>query len=143
MASSSLTVTGFIIRWIVAAILVFATFNPTNYSLFGWVVTDQGLNMDNLPLKALLAVVLLIGFIIYLRATMRSIGPFGIGLLVVLFVVLGWVVITYAGSDWLDGNILIWLGLVALSLIMAIGLSWSHIRRRLSGQLDVDEADVG
>jgi hypothetical protein len=134
---------GFFIRWIFAAILVFATFNPTNWSLVGWVWTDQGLNTDDLPLKALLAIVLLIGFIIYLRATMRSIGPFGIGLLVVLFVVLGWVAITYAGADWVTGDILIWLGLVAVSLIMAVGLSWSHIRRRLSGQIDVDEADVG
>ncbi len=143
MASNSFTFTGFIVRWIVAAILVFATFNPTNYSLFGWVWTEQGLNTNDLPLKALLALVLLIGFIIYLRATMRSIGPIGIGLLVVLFVVLGWVVVTYAGSDWLSGSVLIWLGLVALSVIMAVGLSWSHIRRRLSGQLDVDETDIG
>ena len=143
MASNSFSFMGFFIRWIFAAILVFATFNPTNWSLVGWVWTDQGLNTNDLPLKALLAIVLLIGFIIYLRATMRSIGPIGIGLLVVLFVVLGWVAITYAGSDWLTGDILIWLGLFAVSLIMAVGLSWSHIRRRLSGQIDVDEADVG
>lgn len=143
MASSSFNFMSFFIRWIFAAILVFATFNPTDWSLVGWVWTDQGLNTDDLPLKALLAIVLLIGFIIYLRATMRSIGPIGIGLLVVLFVVLGWVAVTYAGDEWLTGEILIWLGLIAVSLIMAVGLSWSHIRRRLSGQLDVDEADVG
>ncbi|MBB4266335.1 DUF6524 family protein [Roseospira visakhapatnamensis] len=141
MASSRLTWNGFIIRWMVALVLVIATFNPTNYSLFGW-IANTSINSDP-ALKTLLAVVLLIGFIIYLRATMRSIGPLGIGLLVLLFAVFGWVVVVYAGADWLTGDILIWLGLIAVSLIMAVGMAWSHIRRRLSGQVDVDEADIG
>jgi len=34
-----------------------------------------------------------------------------------------------------------WLGLFALSLILGIGLSWSIVRRRLSGQADVDDVD--
>jgi len=34
-----------------------------------------------------------------------------------------------------------WLGIIALSVILGIGLSWSHVRRRLSGQSDMD--DVG
>ena len=141
MARSNLTLTGFAMRWLVAFLLVAATFNPTNLSLIGWLrVTPVS---SDLPLKALLAIVLLIGFLIYLRATMRSIGPIGIGLMVALFAVLGWVVIVYAGAGWMTGNVLIWLGLIAVSLIMAVGMAWSHIRRRLSGQVDVDEADVG
>ena len=35
----------------------------------------------------------------------------------------------------------IWLGLIALSLVLGIGLSWSHVRRRLSGQADMDDVD--
>ncbi|MGB5773274.1 MAG: DUF6524 family protein [Sedimenticolaceae bacterium] len=31
--------------------------------------------------------------------------------------------------------------LVLLSAILAVGMSWSHIRRRLTGQIDVDEVD--
>jgi hypothetical protein len=31
--------------------------------------------------------------------------------------------------------------LIALSLVMGVGLSWSIIRRRLSGQLDVDDVE--
>jgi len=34
-----------------------------------------------------------------------------------------------------------WLGLAALSLVLGIGLSWSHVRRRLSGQADMDDVD--
>lgn len=140
MARKTFTLAGFLLRWIVAALLVLATFNPTEWSLVSWI---QATPWDaDLPLKALLAVVLLIGFVIYLRATMRSIGPIGIGLLVVLFVVAGWAVATYAGTDWVTAEILIWIGLLAVATIMAIGLSWSHIRRKLSGQVDVDESDI-
>jgi hypothetical protein len=31
-----------------------------------------------------------------------------------------------------------WLALFALATLLAIGMSWSHIWRRLSGQLEVD-----
>jgi len=34
-----------------------------------------------------------------------------------------------------------WIVLIILSLILAVGMSWSHIRRRMSGQFDVDEKD--
>ncbi|MEO1240160.1 MAG: DUF6524 family protein, partial [Pseudomonadota bacterium] len=34
-----------------------------------------------------------------------------------------------------------WLGLVVLSIVLAIGLSWSIVRRRISGQADVDDVD--
>jgi hypothetical protein len=33
------------------------------------------------------------------------------------------------------------MGILALSLILGIGLSWSFVRRALSGQVDVDEVD--
>ena len=141
MPRSSFTLTGFLIRWVVALVLVLATFNPTDYSLVGWLMTTPW--DSSLPLKALLALVLLIGFVIYLRATMRSIGLFGVGLMVALFVVVGWVVLTYIGDGMLSTTVILWAVLLALSLILAVGLSWSHIRRKLSGQLDVDEADIG
>jgi hypothetical protein len=34
-----------------------------------------------------------------------------------------------------------WLGILALSLVLGIGLSWSLVRRKLSGQADVDDVD--
>lgn len=140
MARSSFTFTGFIVRWVIALILVLATFNPTQYSLVGWVSTTPW--DESLPLKALLALVLVIGYVIYLRATMRSIGVPGIVLMVVLFVVMGWVVATYVDTSGFTTELIIWAALIALSLILAVGLSWSHVRRRISGQMDVDEADI-
>jgi Family of unknown function (DUF6524) len=34
-----------------------------------------------------------------------------------------------------------WVTLLALSLLLAIGVSWSHLRRRLTGQYDVEDVD--
>ena len=34
-----------------------------------------------------------------------------------------------------------WIGLTAMSLVLGVGLSWSHVRRRLSGQADMDDVD--
>jgi hypothetical protein len=35
----------------------------------------------------------------------------------------------------------VWLALFALSFVLGIGLSWSHVRRALSGQADMDDVD--
>jgi hypothetical protein len=48
------------------------------------------------------------------------------------------------GYGWLSldsPSIFTWVVLTMLAAIMATGMSWSHIRRRMSGQLDVDEVD--
>ena len=34
-----------------------------------------------------------------------------------------------------------YIGLFILSAVLATGMSWSHIRRRISGQADMDDVD--
>ena len=34
-----------------------------------------------------------------------------------------------------------WIVLVLLALVLAVGISWSHVRRRLTGQYDTDELE--
>ncbi len=43
------------------------------------------------------------------------------------------------GALLLTGWGMAWLSLVVLAVLLGIGLSWSHVRRRLTGQVDVDE----
>lgn len=52
-----------------------------------------------------------------------------------------WVLIDFGILSLENPTAITWVGLIGLSLILGIGLSWSHIRRRLSGQSDMD--DVG
>ena len=84
---------------------------------------------------------LLVGYIVYLRATLRSIGAFGMLLIVAIFAALVWVLFDLGLLSFENPTLNTWLALLALSLVLGIGLSWSIVRRRLSGQADVDDID--
>ncbi len=142
MAQSSFSLASFLLRWLVALVLVFATFNPTDYSYYRWVAgMDAGMDGGNLALKALAGVVLLILYVIYLRATWRSIGPIGVSLATAFLGALIWVTIDLGLLDLERPTIITWVLLFALATILAIGISWSHVRRRVSGQADMDDID--
>lgn len=129
---------GFIIRWVFAFALLAATYNPTQLNYVRW-VQDHG--ADNLSIAVLVGLVLLIGYIIYLRATLRSIGPIGMALVLALVGALLWVLYDLGFVSLSDPGLNTWIGLIALATVLGIGLSWSIIRRRLSGQADVDDVD--
>lgn len=130
---------GFFIRWSCAFALLAATFNPTDYNYVQWLRSYGGMNVS---IAVLAGLVLLIGYIIYLRATLRSIGAFGM-ILVLAVVGAGiWVLYDLGVLRLQDPSLNVWLGLGALSFVLAIGLSWSIVRRALSGQADVDDVDA-
>lgn len=130
---------GFLIRWICAFALLALTFNPTEYNYVQWVRSYGSMNMS---IAVLTGLVLIIGYIIYLRATLRSIGAFGM-LLVLAVVGAGlWVLYDLGVLRLDDPSFNVWLGLIALSFVLAIGLSWSIVRRALSGPADVDDVDA-
>lgn len=129
---------GFLIRLVLAIVLVLATYNPSGTSLYHWV--QEGFETD-LPLKVLACVVLLIGYVICVRATFRSIGIVGVGLVAALLGAIGWVLYDYGYLDVEDPGLMQWLILLGAGLILGIGLSWSHVRRAISGQADMDDVD--
>lgn len=138
MAYRSFNFSSFMIRWLLALVLVFATYNPSGYSWYHWL---QGAENKLNPMIALAAVALIIGWVIYLRATTRSLGVIGTVLAVAFFGTLVWALVYYNLISLDNTTLLTYIVLVILSAVMGIGLSWSHIRRRLSGQLDVDDRD--
>ena len=94
-----------------------------------------------MPLAVLLGLILFIGYVIFLRATLRSIGAFGMLLIAALVGALIWVLVDWGVLRLTDPDATVWLAIVALSVILGTGLSWSLIRRRLSGQADVDDVE--
>ena len=92
-------------------------------------------------LMVLAGLLLLIGYIIYLRGTLRSIGGFGMLLVLALVGALLWVLYDFGVLSLDNTGLNVWLGLLALSLVLGVGLSWSHVRRALSGQADMDDVD--
>ena len=129
---------GFILRWLAAFALLAATYNPTDYNYIKWVMT---LGDGSISLMVLAGLLLLIGYIIYLRATLRSIGGFGMMLVLALVGALLWVLYDFGVLSLNNAGLNVWLGLLALSLVLGVGLSWSHVRRALSGQADMDDVD--
>ena len=128
----------FLIRLVAALIVVFATYNSEGYSYYHWVVNE--LPAFSVP-KAFVGVVLLIGWAILLRATVRSLGPFGILLAVAFFGLLTWLILDYAGLSADNLRVVTYVIQIVIVGVMAAGVSWSHIRRRVSGQYDTDDVD--
>lgn len=129
---------GLILRWLFAFALLAATYNPTEWNYVVWALENY---REELPFAVLGGLVLLIGYIIYLRATLRSIGPFGMALVLALVGALLWVLYDLGLLTLDNSDLNTWLGLLALSLVLGVGLSWSHVRRALSGQSDMDDVD--
>ena len=136
MAAKSFTFGSYLIRFLAALILVFASYNPSGYSWTHWLIEAEN-KMD--PLLLLSGVVLLIGWSIFLRATIRSLDFVGTLLATAFFAALVWVLIDYNLISLDNPTIMQYVILVILAAILAVGLSWSHIRRRITGQLDVDD----
>ncbi|MEW9918930.1 DUF6524 family protein [Marimonas sp. MJW-29] len=129
---------GFILRWVFAFVLLAATFNPTEYNYVDWV---RSYGSANLSIAVLTGLLLAIGYVIYLRATLRSIGAFGMLLVLALVGAVLWVLYDLGILRLDNPSMNLWLGLAALSFVLGIGLSWSHVRRVLSGQADMDDVD--
>ena len=129
---------GFLLRWAVAFGLLAATFNPTQWNYTRWAVDNFGKQM---PLVVLLGLLLLIGYIIFMRATLHSIGALGMGLVTAVVAALLWVLYDYGLLSLDNSSMNVWIGILALSVVLGVGLSWSFVRRSLSGQVDINDSD--
>lgn len=131
-----LTTTGAFLRFLFALLLVLLTYNPSGTSYAHWVY--QNLDMGS-PYQVISGLALLIGWGIYLKATMNSLGFIGIVASVAVLGCLLWLLIYWGWLGLENGTALTWIIEVLLAMLLTIGMCWSHITRRLSGQLDVDE----
>lgn len=134
----TMTLGGVVLRLVLSGVLVLATFNPSGRSFYHWLVRDFGTPG---PLLVLAGLVLLIGWIVLLRSMLRSIGVGGAVLTMGLLAALTWLVVSWGWLDPHNATAMTWVVLVALTLVLTTGLIWSHLRRRLTGQADVDEVD--
>lgn len=129
---------GILLRWLGAFLLLSAIFNPTPWNFATWARDNWA---DQMPLTVFLGLILGVIAMVYLVATMRSIGILGSIVIAAIFGAGIWVL-----TDWgllgLDNSALnTWLAILVLSLILGIGMSWSILRQRLSGQQTTDEVN--
>jgi len=134
----ALTIQGFLLRLLFALLLVMLTYNPSGYSYAHWL---QNSFSEFNALLALAGITLIIGWVIYMRATLRSLGVIGLSLAALFFAAILWLLIDLGLLGFDNVTAVSWVILVLLSAILAVGISWSHIRRRISGQVDSDDVD--
>lgn len=133
---------GFLLRFLFALVLVYVTYNPTGLSYYHW-AKDAFLGDGTImsPPFAMVSVVLLIGWTIYLRATFRSLGGFGLLLALAFFGIIIWWLVDLGLLGINHFSVLSYIVLFLIAAVLAVGMSWSHVRRRLSGQADMDDVD--
>ena len=144
MAKESIGFGGVILRLLFALVLVYATYNPEGISFYHWTIlpltqaTKFSLAAIH-PLKFLASVALIVGWIVFLQATQRSLGFKGVALTLALFGGLVWLLIYWNVFSPRGGRAISHIVLLVVSLVLATGMSWSHLSRRLTGQIDTDE----
>jgi hypothetical protein len=136
MSTTNMGARGALTRIAAALALVLLTFNPSGYSYYHWVAH---VFPHVSALQVVGGVLLAIGWVVYVTATRRSLGIFGVTLLLALFVALLWLAVQNGWLHLSGGQALAWVIVLCTGLILGVGMCWSFVRRRLSGQTDVDE----
>jgi hypothetical protein len=134
MAVQGISWSGVLVRIALAIALVLATYNPSGHSFYHW-LTEPPLGV--IGVKALLGVILLIGWAICLRTAAVSLGWLGMVLGVALLAAIAWVFVDMKWIDIGQSTTIAWLALLILGTVIGLGLSWSLVRARLTGQVEV------
>lgn len=139
MARAEKALTGVSTRIAIAILIVLLTYNPLKWSYFHWV---WPLSWDGVEMKVLGGLVLLVAYVVLLRATFFSIGALGIVLVSALVAAIVWVLVSYDILNPQQPGFFEWIILIGIGFILGVGLSWAIIRRRLSGQVSVDDVET-
>ncbi len=126
---------GVVVRIVLALVLVLITFNPSGWSFYHWITAPPA---GITAVKAFAGVLLLIGWLVCLRTAYVAIGLVGAVLLAILLATVVWMLIDYHIIDVAGRAAMVWIGLVIAGVVLGIGLSWSLIRTRATGQIEVD-----
>ena len=122
-------------RFLAGLFVVLGSFNPYGFSYYDWVVSGNGMT----AWKTMVGIGLLILHIVALLASVRSLGTIGVGLVTALFASAAWVLMigncsTSRIRACSNSRCSSYCGAV-----YGIGLSYSHIRARISGQYDSND----
>lgn len=129
---------GLLWRLAFSVALVLLTFNPTGHSYYHW-LADGFPSIE--PLEAVAGVVLLGAWVFFVKSALAAMGGIGLGLLVAFFAAVVWWLVSQGWLDVGNRSAMAWVVLIVVGLVLGVGMSWAHIRRRVSGQASVDRVD--
>ena len=122
---------GFLVRCAGCVFVVFATFNPTGYSFYHWII---GSGDALVPLKVAVGLGLATAYLVAVRVARVALGMSGFitGLIATTLVSIGMLSLVSPGTRFAE--VVRYLHLVAVGTTLAVGVSWSHIKHRVTGQ---------
>jgi hypothetical protein len=123
------------VRLVGAVAVVLLTYNPTGYSFYHWAMRDFA---SISAVKAFAGALLLVGWVICIRTAFVSLGALGLLLSVLVLGTLVWLLRDYGILNPDNPSLLSWVTLIIIGIIFGIGLSWSLLRVRVTGQVEVD-----
>lgn len=128
-----------------ALLLVMATYNPSGASFYHWAL-DPLLHRPlppgyPHPGMVVLGLLLVIGWVVAVQATRRSIGPVGALLSVGLCAAVVWLLVRWNLVSVASSAAITWIALIVAGLVLGVGMTWSHISRRVTGQVDTDDVE--
>lgn len=123
------------LRWLLVASIVFATYNPSGRSFFHWAPEAD----VDFSLKLAVGLVLLTANLTLLNLALRSLGYIGTFLVVISTISIA---VTLERLDLVrleTRDSLVLYIILFLTLALTLGVCWSAIRTRISGQVDSDD----
>ncbi len=117
-------------RFLLVAFFVFATLNPSYYSLSTWMLSGFSL----LSAKAFIAFGLALSWLILLRMSVEGLGRLGLAYVGFAFLALLLFEVQFGLLRLLSTYTLLLLAELALAIILTLGLVFSYWVRQASGQ---------
>lgn len=132
MTVAGISFSGVVTRITLAVLLVVVTFNPSGTSLGHWLAAPPAAVT---PGKAAAALLLAIGWVLCLRTAFNALGKWGLLLGAGFFATLIWLLVD---RQWVStsGPALVWVVEVVVGVLLGIGLSWSLLRAKATGQIE-------
>jgi hypothetical protein len=140
VATSGMTATGFLWRFLSALALVLLTYNPSGLSAWHWISSAVSESAFG-PLHLLAIGILLAGWAVFWIATWRALGTLGVVLATIILGAIIWLLFEIGLLQSHSVSAITWIVLIALAAVLAVGVSWSHIWRRITGQFNVEDVD--
>jgi len=117
-------------RFLLVALLVFATVNPSHYSILTWIMSASAF----LSLKAVIAFGLALAWLILLRISLAGLGWLGLAYVGMAFLALALLEAQFKLLRLFSSFTLLIMAELALAIVLTFGLVFSYWVRQASGQ---------
>jgi hypothetical protein len=135
---ATITPAGVGARYVAALMMVALTWNPSGFSYYHWAGTAWA---EGASLVVFVGLLLLVGWVVFVNTALRSLGMLGLVLSAAVCGSLVWLLVDFGWLDLANATAMSWVALAMVALILGIGMSWSLLQRKFSGQIDVDDID--